>query len=508
MLPAMRRPVLLVLLALPACRHRPDHDSDGPPGETDPADPFAGIELVSADGESFGDLGYEVARFEVTEAAAQPYRTASDSNPAFYVLRPAASEEEAPVLLWLHGGALGDDSEGTPAPCEEADNLATALLERSLLVPQMAIARGWAMLVPVNEFCDGWHGLGAADPVDPERHWGQAHAQLALDFVRADRAGFDAAEELYGWGTSAGAAGLVYTASQYPGFDGLVVDSAPCDLYAYAEQDPLAIHHVLGGLPQASDVTDEVLRRYDEHSCDRIVAAGGVTAPLFLAWNSHDQLVPPVHSENLAAALAVAYGASGGRYGVHDFAHESPGDSFHVQTRIARAPLGYVSELMFRFLEGGRVALVEAEAGCEAGCTVGEVVTSTEEPVLNFSAQSGREAPAGSAGVLYSGRPPEGVAAGDRVEATAILGVAGSEGLPESTIVGRLVAGEAVRVLTLADFAAEGAQPRQDGAELLAQLQATKLAFTVGDPAATVLTLETEGAVTLRLDAIAWTTWP
>jgi hypothetical protein len=498
-----------VLLALPACRHRPDHDSDGPAGgDTDPADPFAGIELVSADGASFGDLGYEVARFEVTEAAAEPYRTALDTNPAFYVLRPDASDAAAPVLLWLHGGALGDDSEAMPAPCEQAENLATALLERSLLVPQMAIARGWSMLVPVNEFCDGWHGLGADDPVDPERHWGQAHAQRALDFVRADRAGFDASPELYGWGTSAGAAGLVYTAAQYPRFDGLIVDSGPCDLYAYAEQDPLAIHHVLGGLPQAQDVTEEILRRYDEHSCDRLVADGRVTAPLFLAWNSHDQLVPPVHSENLAGALAAAYPASGGRYGSHDLAHDAPGDSFHVQTRIAREPLGYVTELMFRFLEGGRVAIVEAEAGCEAGCTVGAVVTSAEEPVVNFSGQSGREAAAGSAGVLYAGAPPEGVAAGDRVEATAILAVAGTAGLPESTVVGRLVAGEAVRVLTLADFSDEAAQPAADGAEMLAQFQATRLSFTVGDADATALTIETEGTVTLRLDAIAWTTWP
>jgi hypothetical protein len=491
-----------------------DSAADSADSGTDPLAPrdFA---VVASDAVTFADIGYVKETWALGGAADDAYATLIGTAPSFYLFRPADLErgEALPLLAWFHGGATDVDAGTESAPTgncatEAIDQNTAQIVDNPSPIAGYLAAMRWALVIPRNEWCDNWQGEGPGDPVDPLHHYGYYHASRVLEFLRARGGGFDVAA-LYGWGTSAGGAGLVSVAAKDGSFDGLVVDSSPCDQLINYNSDPEVYVHIFGGTPEDA----EPLYRMEHASCTWLVQNLGVRAPMYMTYNSQDQLCPVAHPTALRNALDSAYRAGGVRYGYHDFDHQAPSPKYHVQSRVGVLPMGYTTGLLLQFLQGKNLAWREAEAQDE-DCGGVECVGKRFEDNASadmFSLGAGWAAAKGTAGVLYHEAVPATLRLGVENEAVAILKVPTLEGIEGNPELATLVYAEGEVTTQQVITASMVVAPSEGGDEdqvtkFVPQYLATRLRFRPTDAAAGTFSLRTTGKAEIELDAVVYVT--
>ncbi len=469
---APRVGVVTAILLGTACKHDPNgesgtsHDSTtGSDSNPDSGPDASGwIRQVSSDTATYFDLGAEILTFAVTADSPTGYRDPDGADPLFYVVRSvtlADADTPHPTLLWLHGDAQGIEDDDTRNRACGVEGIA-ATVENAVrghpFIAAEVVARQWMWLVPVNSWCDLWSGLGEQDPVDHTHH-GEEHALTVLAAARLGFGGMQAdSEQIYGWGTSIGAAGILTVSNEDGQFAGVVADSGPVNATSWYElpAETAYLDHILGGSP--ADMPD-VYARVD---ATITVAEGGYRVPLFAVYNTFDGLVPIRQNEALAAAVDAAYPAAGVRYLHHDVSHHAPGVRYHVQTGYDHTPMSYTNRAAFEFLLGSTVSWMEAETTCvDAAClTVAETGVDSVEP---SSAYSGGGAVVGApetgAGMMYAGDLPASLA-GKSVTLLPVIAAADLSGVDASAVVLtlRLRSGDttlASRTVAASEFAAE-----------------------------------------------------
>jgi len=466
-----------------------------------------GIQLLDLEQEGFSDWGYEMATYGVVDGE---YHALDGQPPLFHVVRPvSAPEGPIPLLVWFHGGHIGNDVGGAvPENCERSsiDSNIEMVLGEASLVTEFLARRGWALFLPRNDWCDGGFGQGGEDPVDPVNHWGHHHYVRTLEWILAGHAGVDGTGPRYGWGTSAGGAWSVFAAQHHGGFEGLVIDSAACDQLLMYGQDPGSTEHMFGGPPEdAEGNPTEAQARYLAASCTSAFAGQGLDVPTFVAWNNQDLVIPTNQPSQLVSVLGDASNISGLRNGSHDFHHLAPSPNNHVQTRLRNLPWGYTTEAMFSFLEGKRVIWREAEAGCSPGaCAVGAVVSEDPE-WANYSGGGAIRALASEGpGKMFEVPLPLGLSTEESAEMVAVVEAFGLEGVQPGIEVLTLaftVGTERTEVHLAANEFAPQSQASDE--ELLNQYMGTRLSFTPQQGG--VLSVRSRGVADLVLDALILT---
>lgn len=494
----------------------------GETGHDTAADPaLAGVRLAGVDRDTFASIGYRVDEYRVTPSGPDAYTSLfAAEEPVFYVLRPrdVAMDERLPLILFHHGGAIGDDRTATPRQCqqEHIDNWITAQLGGSRSLAWLAAERRWTVVIPRNDWCDGWQGLGTADPVDPVHHFGHYHEMRALRFVQAGGAGFRVdADRQYLWGTSAGAGTAVTTGYREQEFAGIVMDSGFSSFFSYYElpgSDGLPetgdLEDVFGGPPFDVDgnPNGEVYTRYQTSSPDWEITDGGYAPRLFVAWNQQDLNMDPRYGNEMLTAVSA--GLSPAESGVFDFNRPFPTSDHHVQTVYLDNPNGYYTWALFEFLAGADLQIVEAESGCAAIACVGVVRTSAEGgDYVTSTGGALREGGEGEAGVLYEGDAPLGLVPGTPVRVAVVLDPLTPD-LAGSELLGTLVVAEdGVDVAQLPVHASDLAPPgNTDPLEFIHQYESVFLSYTPSAATHTTLRFETTGASGLRIDSAIWLT--
>lgn len=463
------------------------------------------------------EYGYELVEYELREDAPDPYPPLFEDQPRFWLLKPTdADTRPRPVMVLYHGGGFGDDSSGSFPNCtqEDIERLMGSHLYRATPVKMAAYEAGWVMVIPRYEWCDGGMGLGADDPADPERHWGHVHSHRVLDFVMSGQADFEPSGELYGWGTSMGGTTAAVTAAGYPGFTGLVLDSAPSSLLLYWSlrrhpDDRTNTEHVLGGAPYAEGgVETEHWARFASVSAPEMVEEGTLRVPTFVAWNNRDGHSDPRYHQVLTSSLAGLPADEALRWSSYDFNRNYPEGYHHVQTRTAQPPAGLAPYAAFRFLEGNQLFWREAEHGCAdtlaSACSVGGTIEYPEnDKAMSFS---------GSAGLRYSGNQPAGTLWCDLLPESIepgqvdqlVFGLLAGDcgGLEDDEPVAEVTyyeAGEPVNSATfvVSDFESGGAEDMT-----LDQYKKTWIEIVPEEPGSGHVCLEVTGAASLWLDAV------
>ncbi len=520
-MPCPRRPqsLLLVLLGLLACNKEapdsgPQPDSGQPPDGAEPS-----YVLVESSEEELEAYGYVLREYERDASSGLPYESLFGGAPRFWLIGPEDLDAgPRPVLMRFHGGGLGDDSSGSADKCvlEEITNSVGLVLAAFDTASRLAMEAGWVMVVPRYDWCDGGMGLGADDPGDPEHHWGHVHTRDVLDFVLDGGAGFEPSGPLYGIGYSMGGVNGLFTASRYPGFSGLVVDSSPSSMLefwsvAHYEDDPSVAEHVFGGPPyDEQGQPTEHWEALAAASGEVLVAEDTVSVPLLNLWNSLDQVCPDEHAQALSAALEAAYTPLDRRWASHDLQRPFPSDSFHLQSHTTDPPAGYLGYVSFRFLEGARPVWQEAEAGCAGSasvvCDVGVPFLSGDDLTLaGFSGGGGLEVQTQDGeGRLWCGSLPEEIVAGQDMTALFVLKASGPGGLADDDVLARASWLEAGEEQAGADFLAGSFSPGGDGEASVAQFHATQLGFAPGAPDEGRLCLDVTGLANLQLDAVVY----
>ena len=410
-------------------------DSDSGPGP----DASGWVRQVSSDTATYFDLGAEILTFAVTADNPTGYRDPDGADPLFYVIRPvsfADPDAEHPVLLWLHGDAQGIETDDTRNRACGVDGIAAtvenAIREHPFIASEV-VSRQWMWVVPVNSWCDLWTGLGEEDPVDHTHH-GQEHATTVLQSVKLGFGGMrGASDQVYGWGTSIGAEGILTVSNATGGFAGVVADSGPVNATSWYDlpAETAYLDHILGGSPQ------EKPEEYARVDATITVASGGYRVPLFTVYNTFDGLVPIRQNEALAAAVDAAYPADGVRYLHHDVSHHAPGARYHVQSGYDHTPMSYLNRAAFDFLLGASIEYFEAENTCTAGMceTVAETGVDNVEPSSAYSGGSAVVASSTSgAGVMYTGQLPAS-AAGKSVTLLPVIAASDMGGVDASSTV-------------------------------------------------------------------------
>ena len=470
----------------------------------------AGVDLVSLDVDTYAEWGYELATYEFGVDFEIQYTTLAGERPFFHVYRPIGGTTDAlDLLLWFHGGHIGNDEIAVPSNCSDETiqyNINLVLGEGSL-VTRFVAERNWALVIPSNNWCDGGVGLGPDDPVDPENHWGWVHNKSILDLATGGYLGFNMGDELYSWGTSAGATSSVTAAYRYPGFTGMIVDSGGCDQVLMFERDSSAMAHIFGGNPYKPDGSEsQYFSNYQEASCTWQVE-NGLRVPMFIPYNQEDLAIPPEQPEALLANVLQAYPSEGINFGSHDYNHQSPGGNYHVQTRSRNLPFGYSTGLMMQFLEGKSVYWREAEQGCisEGDCTIGAVTGGGQEwqSYSNAAGIDVRESQ--DTGKILTSRVDPSVQNGDTVEVVMVVRAFELAFVDPPTEVLRLTYKEngviTERVFTAGDFAPETQASDQ---ELLDQYLDSRIEFVPQDVSAGVVGVEYLGAGAFKLDALVF----
>lgn len=514
--------LLVPMLLLMACQPTTE--------ETSPSDPYAGWEVTDSTDAGFSEYDYIHEVWEVTPSASQYFDTPFGENRRFYLLRPRFPPATAiPLLTLLHGGGVDNDAapDYYDDPTETMCWSTRAIAEGNLTIKHFqlheAMQRGWAVVVPENLFCDFWAGRGAQDPVDPINHRSNEHFSEVLDFLYEGRGGFEI-DHLYFWGNSAGGAGAVTLSDRYGKADAIIVDSAPCNTIEYYDDDPDALGHIFGGAPYEADATTPTpyLQNYLDASCNWLVSDGGMRTPMFVPFNTRDQLTQSYSPLALVDALQTTYPAEGVRYGAHNFNHDSPSDTFHTQAKGTTTLTRYTTSLMFEFLAGANLTWVEAEDGClEKICDVGVLLSesNSKSDILRTASNSALRAvtPQDGAGVLYTAPVPEDIATATDVTATIILQFTGQASAGKESIIATIHYQDAhtavtqdVRLMDLVfdHTAAEGFYPLMQ--RQMAQTSSTSIHLPIADPSTATLSVEYTGLgdkdATLYLDAVVYQT--
>ena len=489
-------------------------------GDTDTEEPEGDWVKTATEKGSWAEAyGYEVATYTLSEAAADQYDSLYDGErPTFYMVRPVEPDasREYPVLAWFHGGTIGDDSKEVPDACsqENVTDFAYGAAFDPHFVPRWVADREWVMVIPRNDWCDAWQGMGVDDPVDPEHHFGYYHAARALDWVRADESGLKVSDDLYGWGTSAGAHGVTTFAARYGNFDSIIFDSGIGSMFMYYTlNDQAAGRHIFGGDPytKSGDPNGDIWQRYADSSPYYLVGEAGFDVPMFVPWNSQDTLVQDTQIGSLLDAIGTTWDDTA-RWGSHDYNHKAPGTLFHVQSVYGFSPWGYFGNAYLDFLEGKNLHIVEAEDGCAVGgqpCNIGEVITDNEigSAYAAFSGATVRESGIGEAGTLYSGRVPSEVPAGASVKAYVAMRGDNYDGIDGSQEFGAIQYTEnatvaAATTLTVGDLSPEVGATDQ---EMVAQYHTTAVEFTAGKGTDRYVTVISAGRIVLAVDAVLFT---
>ncbi len=319
------------------------------------------LERVGNEKQSYATLGMETRSYRMVDGFEDPDGLA----PVFHVIRPQEAAADRPVLLWLHGSAMGveDDPElnkncGRSGVAEEVERL----LEHRPAVAAELAGRGWIWVVPEDSWCDLWSGRGAEDPVD-SRHYGTVFLGRILDALEQ---GFDGNRlrlgALYGWGTSIGGMGILHFSALDERFAAVVSDSGPVDPIQWYHQAEAStfLDHILGGPPVDTEgLPTEWSPNYSRLSAPLLVEQGW-DLPIFVAYNTLDRLVPASMNQKLVAALE----ARGGPWYSWDLQRHAPGPLYHVQTGRSRVPGAWVNRAGLDFLEGKSPIWIEAERAC------------------------------------------------------------------------------------------------------------------------------------------------
>ncbi len=385
-------------------------DGGGSDGGAD-LDYATGIDVVATDTTTFADAGYTWTTFEVGSDFERPFTSADGLPPRFNVVWPTTPDAGTayPVVLVLHGASTDVDTkvpEGDYGRCTQEHGISegTDMVRRSALIPH-ALAEGFVVVVPENSFCDGWAGLGPDDPVDTT-HAGYFLEKVALGHLRwgTDVLTVDS-DRIFGLGTSLGATGVPWFASHYDAVAGIVYDSGAPDFVRYTvDKDYSGVDletryargtHIMGGEPYESDgVTEsEWYSRYLHHSLDRGTAAGVLSTPAFVIFNTQDEVAPGDMYEGVDAVLDAALTPAGKRWTIHDVDHPTP-----MHTQIHSPSATYATWGAMQFLLGRHVAYVEAEGRTGSGWVGADVADTTATATASQGVV--RESGRGEAGTL------------------------------------------------------------------------------------------------------------
>jgi hypothetical protein len=509
-------PMLLLMACAPATE------------ETNSDDLYAGWEVT--DSTDVGFLGYNYIRevWEITPSASQHFDTPFGENRRFYLLRPRFPPATAtPLLTLLHGGGVDDDSapdyydNPSETMCWSTRAIAEGHLDIKHFQLHEAMQRGWAVVVPENLFCDFWAGLGSQDPVDPTNHRSNEHFFEVLDFLYEGRGGFEISD-LYFWGNSAGGAGAVTLSDRYGKADAIIVDSAPCNTIGYYDDAPNELGHIFGGAPYKDDATTPTpyLQNYLNASCNWLVSDGGMRTPMFVPFNTRDQITQSYSPLALADALQATYPAEGVRYGTHNFNHNGPSSTFHTQAKGTTTLTRYTTTMMFEFLVGASLTWVEAEDGCaKDSCDVGLLLSesNSKNDILRYASNSALRVvtPQDGAGVFYTAPIPEEIATANDVTATIILQFMGQASAEKESVIATIHYQDAhttvtqdVRLMDLVydNTTDEGVYPLMQ--QQMAQTSATSISLPIADPSTATLSVQYTGLgdkeAQLWLDAVVY----
>ncbi|HNH47711.1 MAG TPA: hypothetical protein PKY30_11765, partial [Myxococcota bacterium] len=279
------------------------------------------IERVGDEKQPYEELGLESRSYRMKDGFEDP----DGHRPVFHVIRPKEAAEARPVLLWLHGSAIGvEDDPELDKHCGRGGvetEVARVIEHRPGMAAELA-RLGWIWVVPEDSWCDLWSGRGPEDPVDP-RHYGTVFLGRILDALAQ---GFDGNRlspgKLYGWGTSIGGMGILHFSAYDGRFAAVVADSGPVDPLQWYNNgsSPPFLDHILGGPPVDSEgVPTEWYPNYARLSGPLLVEQG-LELPIFVAYNEYDKLVPVSMNRKLTAALE----AREGRWYAWDLRHRAP----------------------------------------------------------------------------------------------------------------------------------------------------------------------------------------
>lgn len=492
-----------------------------------PSVAWDGWEVIDTDIDTYADYGYIIQTWEVGPSADNYFQSNLGTERRFYLMRPetiSADAPELPLLTMLHGGTVDHDEreeyydveDPFDTKCGAAREVAPSFIAEKNLVPFIAAEREWAIAVPENLWCDFWFGRGPDDPVDPVHHRGYEHTAEVLDFLQEGGGGFLPSQQ-YLWGSSAGATGTITTAIWNQRFDGVIADSPPCDMLLYYPDDSKSLEHMFGGPPYEEDgvTPSEWYSNYTDVSCNLIMASGEFGTPIYLAWNMRDILAMSYSQVTMSEAMEATLPEQGVRFGHHDWDHNSPGATYHAQTRNATGPLSYISELMVRFLEGKTIYWAEAEEGCGGKkelCAVGEKVfdAPNDDPIwVEYSLGGGIiTQEAGGEGVAYTGFLPEGISAGESVTATVLTMFEGHEDYDDEaramTITWTEEDGSEVQTsVEIGDLMAAAAMLPLHADNMMHHHASTEVTFTPSTTGGR-LSVYYSGRGTMRIDAVVY----
>ncbi len=413
---------MLLLLSL-ACRpvgrdspvdrpldSRGDSPSESPadsPPDSPPDSPVLPIELelIGVD-----EQAYEGLVLQEWEAADF---LGWDGQPTSFLLLAPEGGGELGLLLLLHGSVAVDDSL-QPSRCSR-DDLVFArarMMEEWQVLPWQAAAQGYAVLAPMNPWCDLWLGQGEADPVDTH-HRGFELIEHGLSWLEdSDQHGLSITGTRLVWGTSTGSIGAAQVLARRDDFTGGVLDSGPVDFSDTTQPSYIeAVDHVIGDDASWRAQVDPVA----------LAAAGGLGGRVLQLGNDQDTVTSPSHLRAFEAALATGHG---GGWLSWDLDHPSPWPTHHVQGGLRPMPFPYFSLAALDWVaDGGDAVWLEAESCLD--CAVGKASTGAG---WAESAWSGvvRLAEAGDLpGELARFELPEGVPASAPVQASVVLGLPG-----------------------------------------------------------------------------------
>lgn len=516
---------MIVLLGILAC---------GEPSTVPDIQPLD-FKLTSVDQDSFKTWDYRFQTYSLHPKARDPYDSlfpdavdadglAIDFLPSFYLLRPKdPTKEPQAVLFYIHGGTIADDSDfpetgQLPRGCqaESVLGLSRDKIDQRIMPLTMAVAREWLVVVPRNDWCDYWLGQGSEDP-QANWHFGGVHFERVLNFLENGHAGVELPDRRFLWGSSAGGGAASHLAVRHGGFEAIVADSSPTDLFTLYDEDPEALELQFGGPPwQENGEKSEFWQDYANNSTHTLIDSGTLTTPMFLLSNSRDRRVPKEHADGLIESFENHYSPAEIRWGTKDLDHPSPGKHFHVQANRPTLPAAASPSVLLDFLEGASLTWQESEDICGDTlnlCTTGQDVSTEESDSHQFTELSegaGRLAtPEDGPGIIWTSPLPDTLRNQQDIVALAALHVDTDETLPEGTQIGTLVLDSNLQYLEIPlfseTFVFDGEASRAD---VLTQIQSSKLAFRLSENEEASLRLEVTGLANVLLDAIVFSAFP